>query len=387
MWGEEGISGSEPIILNLGYLVYGRDYDVLERIHVVIEDGIVKEVSHGWVDGGIDFRDAVALPGILNSHIHFLDSIVLEACVGYDLPGYVGSRGLKHPLIRLYSRDLDFYKDYIRTNLLYYSGVGDFLELNSLCRVLKEIFNGYGIEYIALSRPHRLDDELEYISVARECGGLGISNPLRIPPWILDTLSKLSRETVVAAHIGETRRMCRCGALEYLLSAGIRLKHVVHGVYMDPWEYDLLVDHDVVLVSCPSSNLWFLGRLPDLYTAWKRGVEITIGTDNTGCFKPDIWREINIVYSLLASREPSIGSRDILSMITRSSIKALGIKDLLWYIEEGVKANIYILDAVAIGLNRSWDKIASIMKRTCIENQIARVTGDKIAYLRRTMDT
>lgn len=325
-------------------------------------------------------KNTIAIPGLFNAHIHLLDAIVPEACVGYDLPGYVGSKGLKHSLIRLYSKDHNFYEHYISNILSRYSGICDFLEIPELCGLMRSIASKYGIIYLPLSRPHR-HDEWEYINVAKKCGGIGISSPTRIPPWILDILARISRESLIAAHIGETRRMWKTGALEYLVYSGIYLKHVVHGVYMDPWEYEILADHGIALVMCPSSNLWFVGRLPDIYTAWTKNVDLAVGTDNIGCFKPDIWREVNIVFSILVSRDPSIRSRDVLARIIRSSINALGVKNLPWYIDEGCKANIYFINAKQIMLDKSWDIIASIMKRTSMDHHVARVIGNKIIYL------
>ncbi len=379
--GEEGISGPEPLIINFGYLVYGEDYDVLEKVHIVVEDGFVKEVGRGWCSDGLNYTDSIALPGILNTHIHFLDSVAPDACVGYDLSGYVGSKGLKHSIIRLYG-DLDRYRCLFREVIGIYNGVGDFLEINTLCSFFKELAHEYHVIYRPLSRPTSYSDEYKVEKVAEACGGLGISNPLKLPPWILDTIARLSRRVVVAAHIGETKTMHRHGALEYLVSAGVKLAHVIHGIYMDPWEYELLAENDTVLVSCPSSNLWFTGRLPDLWSAWEKDVVITVGTDNTGCFKPDIWREINIIYSLLNSRNPYIEPREVLSKIIYGSIKALRINNIPWYIREGVRANIYIMDAEKTYINRSWNKIASIMKRSSIENMWARILGNKIIYLR-----
>ncbi len=368
--------------MNVKYIVYGKDYDIIKKAHIVIEDGIVKEISNGWINNGMNFKNAIAIPGIFNAHIHLLDAIVPEACVGYDLPGYVGSKGLKHSLIRLYSSNHDFYEYFISRELMYYSGLGDFLEIYELCEPMKIIANKYGIRYLPLSRPHRYDNEWEYLDVARKCGGIGISNPTRVPPWTLNVLARISRRTIVAAHIGETKKMWKTGALEYLVYNGVSLKHVVHGVYMDPWEYELLVEHDIVLVACPSSNLWFLGKLPDIYRAWTKNVDLAVGTDNTGCFKPDIWREVNMIYSLLVSNDPHIRSKDVLVKITRSSIKAIGINDLPWFIEEGYKANIYLIDADRIMLDRSWDIIGSIMKRASIDHHIARIIGSRMIYLR-----
>ncbi|MCS7128152.1 MAG: amidohydrolase family protein [Sulfolobales archaeon] len=362
--GEEGISGTEPLVINLGYLMYGRELDVLEKVHVIVEKGFIKEVSKGWICEGIDYRNSIALPSIVNSHIHLLDSLIQEACVSYDLATYVGSRGVKNPLIKLNFSE-DSLKGVIARDLWFYSAIGDFIELPELCKKVQELMKGEGIEYISMACPMRVSEPDELIRIAKTCSGIGVVNPTNphyLPTWALDTLSKISRDHVVAAHVGETERMMIIGGLEYLVYSGVRLKHVVHGVYLSEVDLTVLSENNIILVSCPSSNIWFTGRLPELHRAWLKGVSIAPGTDNAGCFKPDIWREANIIYSLIHSRLPHVSARELLGVLASSSLKALGL-EIPWFIEEGVKAFFTIMNAKPLGLAHSWDKHAAILKR------------------------
>ncbi|MEM2579113.1 MAG: amidohydrolase family protein, partial [Desulfurococcaceae archaeon] len=362
--GEEGISGTEPLIINLGYLMYGKELDILEKVHVVVERGFVKEVSEGWVRGGIDYRNSIALPNMANSHIHLLDSLIQEACVGYDLATYVGSKGVKNPLVKLNFREASL-RDVIAEDFWFYSAIGDFIELPELCRKVRELMNERGIEYVSMACPMRVSEPDELIRIAEACGGVGVVNPTNphyLPTWALDTLSKISRDHVVAAHIGETERMMTIGGLEYLVYSGVRLRHVVHGVYLSEVDLVVLSENNITLVSCPSSNIWFTGRLPELHRAWLKGVSIAPGTDNAGCFKPDVWREANIIYSLIYSRLPYVSARELIRVLISSSLRALGL-ETPWFIEEGAKAFFTIMNAKPLGLAHSWDKHAAILKR------------------------
>jgi 5-methylthioadenosine/S-adenosylhomocysteine deaminase len=58
--------------LNAGTLVTMNDErDVLEEVHVVIEDGEIIEIEDGYVSGdAIDARDEVVIPGLVNCHTH-----------------------------------------------------------------------------------------------------------------------------------------------------------------------------------------------------------------------------------------------------------------------------------------------------------------------------
>ncbi len=320
------------------------------------------------------------MPGLVNAHIHLLDSIVQDACIGYSISGYAGSRGVKHALTRLYGREATAYKGFIRDHLSMYSSIGDFLENPQYCSELRQLFSEYNVLYKPLSRPINTLDPDEYSWVAKTCGGVGVANPTNIPPYILDTLARISRDYIVAAHVSETPWMQRVGGLEYLVEHGVRLRHVVHGVYLEDWEYRYLVDNDIVLVVCPRSNLWFQGRLPRLGKAYNYGVGIAIGTDNTGCFHPNIWSDIEIAYSIVHSRNPSVKPREFLKHIIKSSIKALALEKP-WYIVENEKADILALNGREIMVHRSYDKIGAIIKRAWVSRNFIKITDQVIKKL------
>jgi len=238
---------------------------------------------------------------------------------------------------------------------------------------LRELLSITGVIYKPLSRPRDLTNPDEYIVVARECGGLGIANPTRIPIHVLDAIAKLSREIVVSAHVSETPWMQRVGGLEYLVEHGVRLRHIVHGIYLEDWEFRYLVDNDIVLVTCPRSNLWFQGRLPRLYKAYEYGVDIAIGSDNTGCFYPNVWSDIDIAYSLIHNHNPGVTPREFLRHIIRSSIKALGL-DKPWCIREGSIVDLLAINAKEIMVDKSFDKIGAVIKRAQYAKRFLRVT-------------
>lgn len=376
--GEEGISGSEPLVINVKYLVYGSDYDVLENASIVIENGVIKEVEERR-NSEEDYSAYIALPGIINAHVHFLDSIAKEACIGYNLPEYVGSKGIKHVLIRLLGlREINVYRSVIENELLVFSGISDFLEEYSYCTLLKDLFNEYHIVYKPYTRPHNINDLDELVLVANKCGSLGIANPLRLNKWSLNELARISYKYPIAAHVSETKRQERLGSLTYLIDHGVKLNHVVHGVYLEDWEFKLLVENDIVLVTCPRSNLWFQGKLPNYSKAYRLGVKIGVGTDNMGCFSTDIWRDIEIVYSILHSNNPRIKPNHILRDIIKNSLQVMAIEKLSWKIEEGEVANILLLNMGRFNIIKSFDKIGSIIKRASTAISSYRVLGSKV---------
>ncbi len=378
--GEEGISGPEPLTLNLGWLLYGEELDILERVHVIIENGKIAYIGNGWSETGLTIEDGVAIPYPLNMHTHILDSIAPEACSNYSLPGYAGSKGLKHAIIRLGKKDLLKSMEWVINKTMYASGIVDYTEDYDFCSYLEQAFSKKGLAYYGLSRPKQNTPE-DYLKAARKCHGIGIANPLKLYPWEKEVLSKISREKIVSAHISETKNMARKGDLYYLTSHGVKPAHIVHGTFLDRRDLKYLVDENIVLIVCPRSNLLFTGKLPPTGEAYEIGVDIAVGTDNIGCIEPDIWRELEIAFMQVISRNRAIRSKEFFASFIGASYKALKEKPL--FINENSPARILIIDGKQIGFNRSFDKVATLIKRVAIKDYILSVTAKTIQVFDR----
>ncbi len=369
-------SPPSPLSINTYHLLYSVELEDLGRSHVIIDNGVITEIGSGWVNNPA-YTVGVILPLPVNAHIHLNDYRIPEHHIGYDLGGYAGSKGLKHALIQLFKKPL-LPTELLQT-LIQYSIVIDFQEHSWICRRYGELLSSYGIEYIGLSRPRSWDlNEIE--DVMRQCSGIGISNPTRIPPSIAPYLGNHSLKKLFAAHVSETKHMEDVGSLHYLLNYHIRLAHVVHGVFFEEWEYKLLGELGIPLVVNPRSNLWFTGRLPRIDHAIKHGVVLAMGTDNAGCFHPDIWVEAQILYTYNKWLEP----RKILEMIVINGYKAVGKEPYI--VEEDRKA--YFLGAdLGVANYRSGNIYASIINRITWSPQLIVFKDKKVFIINKNLNT
>lgn len=343
--------GSPALIFNLHHLLYGEELIDLTKVHVVVENGVIKEVSSGWVNEAIT-NGGVAIPLPVNAHVHLNDYRAPDHHYGLSLPDYAGRKGVKHALITLFKDPIMPIE--LASVLTQYSVVVDYQEDFNECSLLKFVLTNYGVNYIGLSRPlDWFNDDL--FEICRRCNGLGISNPTVVPPHRLNELSNISREYIVSAHVSESQWMETTGGLHYLLSSGVRLKHVVHGVFLEDWEFKLLADNDIALITCPRSNLWFTNRLPNINAALNHGVKVAIGTDNAGCFHPDVWMD---AYTLLyyLKLDPKL----ILEMLLINGYRAIGWEPKV--IKEGVEASFMVLD-LGLANERSGNIYLSIINR------------------------
>lgn len=254
-------------------------------------------------------------------------------------------------MIKLYREPL-VTSELINT-LLQYSTIIDYQELPDLCTEYSNALSKHNIRYISLSRPYMWNSINELYSVLEKCSGLGISNPTHIPQWLLREISSISRRYIVSSHISETEYMEKTGGLHYLLSNGVVLKHIVHGVYLEDWEYNLLSELDIPLVVTPRSNLWFINKLPNIQRAIEKNITIALGTDNAGCFHPDIWIESYILAYLL-----KIPISKVLEITLLNGYRAIYEKPFV--IEERGKAYFMVVDLGLANTRSSFPQFSVI---------------------------
>ncbi len=352
--GEEGISGTEPIIINLDKILVGENLDIVEHAYIQIENGVITDIENTWSHDGISLG-GIATPLPVNAHVHLNDYVVPEACIGLDLASFVGSKGIKLPLTRL---NRHYFLDKpLKESLNTYYSVADFQEHKDYCRENKELVERTGAIYLGFSRPSNPLDPAEYWEAARLCGGIGVSNPLRLPPHVMEELHRISQQYPVSAHVSETEKMEERGSLHYLLNYRIKMTSIVHGVFLKRWELRILAEENIPLVVCPRSNIWFVGRTADIPYALTEGVTIAIGTDNAGCFHPDIFAEMELLFTIFRN---SIDPYEIVRMAFINGYIAVGIKPR--HIDTGQPANILILREPRLA-RHTWNVYGSIIRR------------------------
>lgn len=378
---KRGSPAPSRIVVNTHHLLYGEHLEDIGRSNIVVEGGVISGIERGF-SSDAEYTVDVVMPLPVNSHVHLSDARIPERCIGLSLSGYVGRKGLKHPYIRLVKEPL--IPGEIMEDLVMYAAIGDYQEIWTHCSRYKNMLDDWGIKYVGLSRPENWDNassrELE--EIAGVCGGIGISNPSVIPPHQLPVLVDLSRRYIVSAHISESRWMEETGGLHYLLSAGIRLRHVVHGVFLERWELRLLAENNIVLVVNPRSNIWFASRIADIEYLIENGGRYAIGSDNTGCFHPNILSDAELLYTL----KPELDPKSIVEALTINGYLALGLKPLT--ILEGEPAYFLGLN-IGLSSRRTPNIYSSIVKRGLYSGFIIVFKGvhhyiiDKRMYRRR----
>lgn len=157
-------------------------------------------------------------------------------------------------------------------------------------------------------------------------------------------------------HLGETsfevedcisRRGIR--PLEYINSLGLfdNGGAIFHGVYLNQNDINIIKEKDIVVVSCPASNMKLASGICDITTLLQNGCTIALGTDgpasNNGL---DMFREMYLatgLQKLLYKNPVSIPAFEVLKMATVNGAKAMNLKDAM-YLEKGQLADIIMID-------------------------------------------
>jgi cytosine/adenosine deaminase-related metal-dependent hydrolase len=353
------------MIINVGYALVGQDLELVKEVHIEVVDGTVTHIGRGYVgDASMDLRHGIAIPALINAHLHILDYAFPEYEANLSLEEAVSEpRGLKHRLLSsLTVEDITNACSSVFAKL-YRSGVTTtiiFSELPQANKIIKEAAKKYNIESILLGRPR---GEIGVLEVLRDADGLGLDSPLRYTRDELVSLKEICRAEgkLISTHVAENKVDYERGDLELAINQ-LDADILVHVTHLKREDIEVLAERGKTVVVCLRSNMRLGAGIPPLAELLTHGVDVLLGTDNAGIVEPDLWREMEAAYDILRLSGKRVDAKDILKMATvnASKIKTLGVDNI---IEEGVKADFIILNADEFHISKSRDIYASLVKR------------------------
>lgn len=361
------------LIINVGYALIGEEFRVVERASIVVENGVIVNVSKGWHSTGINLENGIALPPLFNAHIHVGDYAFPEVGLELELPELVAEpNGLKHRLLR--STPKQKIIEAVKRLIDYEVSIGvlalaDFREGGvEGTKIALEASHDKPIHYLILGRP--LSTRLkELLELKNNVYGVGLSTPLRYSVEELRAIARVFSGKVRGAHVAELPGK----ALEELRLAleELNANYIIHGVHLGVEEYRLLAEKNVGLIICPRANSWFGVGIPKLDEIIDTGVTTALGTDNAGWIKPDIWREMEYVWNLLRlGGRRDVNASTILKMATVNPAKIFGLKGY-GVLSEGYEASFIIIDGLSSNIVFAHDKVAGVVKRGSGEHVLA----------------
>jgi 5-methylthioadenosine/S-adenosylhomocysteine deaminase len=137
--------------------------------------------------------------------------------------------------------------------------------------------------------------------------------------------------------------------IEYLASLSLATPRlcVAHCVWVDDREQQLLADHAVKVMHCPSSNLKLGSGVAPVPEMLARGITVSLGADGAACNnRLDMFDEMRLAALLQASRQRpgTMVAREVLWMATRAGARTLGLEAEIGSIEPGKRADLVVVD-------------------------------------------
>jgi len=319
----------------------------------------IEKGNHGL----INLRNYLAIPSLANMHVHGLDYSIVEEGYDLDIDSLVGEPyGLKYTLLKnIDDKTLcSHLKSFINSVRSY--GVGFIAEFRELgvrgIRICGRCERSPGHFVLAMPDKHeglrrRYIDELLLCS-----DGFGVSSPLYFTQGELELLYNEARKMgkLFISHIAETRETYKSNDLRKLLSAGVP-DAIVHGTWLKGEDLLVLKELGINLILCLRSNLWFLTGIPNLKDIYSAGLSVSLGTDNGGWIKPDLWREAELLYFLLRKEGVDDPLWVLKALINTSPIR---VRNSL---KEGNPLNMTLIQYAGTPLERARNKAVALIKR------------------------
>jgi len=350
------------LTINVDYILKGERLELVEEVSLVFEGGRLVGIDEGWNGNGIRAH-ALAMPGLINGHVHLGDSVIPERWIDKELSEIVDpSKGLKLRALSKVDRK-DIVDSMSRTIKIMKSfgimGVADFREQGvkgvrmGLEAAKKARYQGY----LPFGRVTKEEELLKLVEVSH---GLGLPEP----SWPNKSLAKRAAAVFrsfgkpIGTHVAEVG-----GADELYEALELGVNFVVHGINLELEHFEELKRRNVAVVMCPRANMWFKME-PKIHLAIEAEAKLLLGTDNAAWTKPNLWREMELSALLLKRRgiwDEDV-AREILKAVTVNAQEALKVP---WKvaIEKGSDGPIILLDLNEIELNWTPNKYTAIVKR------------------------
>jgi cytosine/adenosine deaminase-related metal-dependent hydrolase len=369
------------MLLNAGTLVtMNEDRDVLQEVHVAVEDGEIVEIGDGFVSGDevVDARDEVVIPGLVNCHTHMYALPIRGA------PLDVAPQSFYEALVDIWwNVDEAFTMDDARLSSLgscaemLEGGITAFCDNysgpNTLPGALDAVAEGVsqtpirGLITFETTARNSTEEAMAGIDENSRFVRGGEADYDRVDGhYCLHTLFTNTEETVqetaeraieddrpVQLHLEEGlvdvhrsietygKRPVFALADMGLLDAEVIAAHCVHST--EP-EIAVLGEHDVKVAHNPYSNTNNAVGIADVETMEDEGVTIGLGDDG---WDPDFFEVMRTavgIHKLKKNNPSGFDMAKALEWATIGSAEVMGMADEIGSIEAGKRADFVSLD-------------------------------------------
>ena len=364
-------------------ILAGTNFQVLEKASIVIENDHIAEIIPTDTKEGVNLHGALVIPAFINAHTHIGDRGLKDLAIGLSTENAVSPyESVKYRYLN--SVDSKELVKMMREGVyeMLASGITVFADFREGgvkgVECLREAVRDLPIKTIVFGEPtvgpenweKYLQETKEICSVA---DGLGISDITLFTDEQLSTLRRVLSfyNARLAVHIAETQNAQksskeRWGSSEVNRIVKFSPDLLIHMTNATDADIAEVVANRIPVVTCPRANCILGDGIPPLYSMWKAGALICLGTDNFMFNSPNMFREMDFFSRLMRgqSRCPdAIDPRDVLAAVTIKAAQALGIDNEYGSLEVGKKASFIVLNTSSINLQPLQNFCSAIVHR------------------------
>lgn len=324
-----------------GHAFLGDDL-ALSPVDIIIENGVITAI-----EDNPRAPDVWICPAFFNAHTHLGDTIAMDCGTSGNLEALVTPPdGLKHRLLRAASRE-----ELVRGMRAGMEGMID----SGTCGCAD--FREGGVEGVLAFNEAAAGLRFRPFVFGREggetiAGGLGISSTRDLQDTGRQVRDAKRAGKKVAFHAGERDENDIDSALSYEPDLLIHMTHATKK------QLRHCAEEEIPIAVCPRSN-WTLGvasssREPPIALMEELGCTVCLGTDNAMFVAPDLFSEMAFL-STVYRIEPA--------GILRAAVRGSALFGSSFFIRQGSRANLFIVDPARSALRFSRDPLTTLVKR------------------------
>lgn len=304
---------------------------------VSFENGVIKKILNKSPMKPV--ARGVIVPRLVNAHTHVGDAVVKNASGGLE-ELVAPPNSLKFRVLRE-SSDKEVVDAMKKTvDDIFFSGVSVFCDFREFgvkgINRLDAALQNKQVKCVKMGRPEKLEYHRDEVNeILGKSDGIGVSS---ISDWDYSELKKLAEHTkrknkMFALHVSERIREDIDNVLD------LKPDFLVHMTKASEDDLETVADHNVHVVICPRSNVFF-GSIPNIPLMIKKGLMLMLGSDNAMINNPDIFTEMEFAYKI-SRLYGGISSEAIFNMVTVNPWKLFNAHG---GIEEGGPADFLVLN-------------------------------------------
>ncbi len=138
--------------------------------------------------------------------------------------------------------------------------------------------------------------------------------------------------------------------IEWLAEIGVLgpQMQLVHSIWLDDNEIELVAKHNAIVVHCPVSNMYLasgVARVPEML---ERGITVALGSDGPGSNNSqdmlEVLKTTALLHKVNTLNATVLLPEDVLQMACRGGAVAFGLPEQIGSLEVGKKADIVLVD-------------------------------------------